>query len=203
MTAESSSALLSIPGESPNRSPLASPTIYTPPSESSAIDAENLPKRRPSPLSLSSRGPEPVLPVSGDVRFTGSRVGSTFGSAKRPAGGDSEDDDEDDEEEEEKMQERPAMHRPTGGRSETPLLKEERGRQSQESPLGSARPAFVSRRSTFRSRSPDFEAQSETKKKYIYAAFFLGLSLVTFVIQTETAAYVSQELGWNKSYCML
>ena len=204
MTTEPSSALLAVPGESPDRSPNASPTIYTPPSESSAIDNENLPKRRPSPLSLSSKGREPVLPVSGDVRFTSSRIGVSFGSARPPLqddGGTSESDEDDDEEKE--MVERPPLHRPTGGRSETPLLKDERGRSSQETPSGSARPTFVARRSTFRSRSPDYEAQSATKKKYIYAALFLGLSLVSFVIQTETATYVSQELGWKKSYCML
>ena len=40
-------------------------------------------------------------------------------------------------------------------------------------------------------------------KKYSYAAFFLGLSLVSFVVQTETAGYVKRELGWDKAYCML
>jgi len=56
-----------------------------------------------------------------------------------------------------------------------------------------------------RSRSPSAAAQAllDTKKKYTYAAFFLGLSLVSFVIQTETAVYIQHELGWNKAYCML
>ena len=98
---------------------------------------------------------------------------------------------------------RPPMHRPTGGRSEVPLLKDERGRPQYESPDGSARPAFAARRSTFRSRSPDFDAKSATRKKYIYASFFLGVSLVSFVVQTETAAYIQKKLHWEKAYCML
>jgi hypothetical protein len=54
-----------------------------------------------------------------------------------------------------------------------------------------------------RSRSPDTQAKLATRKKYTYAAFFLGLSLVSFVVQTETAVYIQHELGWNKAYCML
>lgn len=112
--------------------------------------------------------------------------------------------DEEEEDDEEDMAERPAYNRPTDGKSNTPLLKDERGRTSSyESGTGSARPPFHARRSTFRSRSPDMEAENATKKKYTYAAFFLGLSLVSFVVQTETAVYIQQKLGWNKPYCML
>jgi drug/metabolite transporter (DMT)-like permease len=42
-----------------------------------------------------------------------------------------------------------------------------------------------------------------TRRKYIYASFFLVLSLVSFVIQTETAVYIQHELKWKKAYCML
>lgn len=98
---------------------------------------------------------------------------------------------------------RPPLHGPTDGQSHMPLLKDERGRSSYDAPNGSARPAFAARRSTFRSRSPDMEGSSAIKKKYAYAAFFLLLSLVTFVIQTETASYIQTELGWNKAYAML
>jgi hypothetical protein len=42
-----------------------------------------------------------------------------------------------------------------------------------------------------------------TKKKWITAAFFLGLSLVSFVIQTETAVYIQHTLKWKKAYAML
>ena len=105
-------------------------------------------------------------------------------------------------------QTRPPMHRPTGGLSQMPLLSEDkdtsRGRGSSPNPQGSARPAFVARRSTFRSRSPSYaQPQDVTRRKYIYAAFFLVLSLISFVVQTETAVYIQHSLGWKKAYCML
>lgn len=103
---------------------------------------------------------------------------------------------------------RPPLHRPTDGRSHQPLLgkddDEERGRMGYEASIdGGERPPIFSRRSTMRSRSPDTQAKLATRKKYTYAAFFLGLSLISFVIQTETAVYIQHELGWNKAYCML
>ncbi|KAL8709628.1 MAG: hypothetical protein Q9220_005720 [cf. Caloplaca sp. 1 TL-2023] len=42
-----------------------------------------------------------------------------------------------------------------------------------------------------------------TKQKYIYAAFFLVLSLIAFVVQTETAMYIQKKLHWKKAYAML
>lgn len=63
-------------------------------------------------------------------------------------------------------------------------------------------PAF-SRQRTMRSRSPTTNARLAARKKYTYAAFFLVLSLVSFTVQTELAKYVSQDLGWDKAYCML
>lgn len=101
------------------------------------------------------------------------------------------------------MDERPSMHRPTDGRSQVPLLKEERGRTSYDSGSGSIRPPFHTRLSRFRSRSPELEGSSATRKKYTYAAFFLVLCLVSFTVQTETAVYIQHELGWKKPYCML
>lgn len=98
---------------------------------------------------------------------------------------------------------RSPLHRPTDGRSHVPLLKDEGGRQSYDAPNGSARPGSGVRRSTFQSISPDMEGSAATKKKYTFAAFFLALSLVTFVIQTETAEYIQHELGWKKAYAML
>lgn len=103
---------------------------------------------------------------------------------------------------------RPPLHRPADGRSHQPLLGQddddaERGRMGYETSMdGAVRPHF-SRRSTMRSRSPDTQARLATRKKYTYAAFFLGLSLVSFVVQTETAVYIQHELKWNKAYCML
>jgi len=64
------------------------------------------------------------------------------------------------------------------------------------------RPTF-SRRSTMRSRSPATNARMAARKKYTYAAFFLVTSLVSFTVQTELAAFVQNDLGWDKAYCML
>jgi drug/metabolite transporter (DMT)-like permease len=116
----------------------------------------------------------------------------------------------------------PPLSRPNDGQSGTPLLHKyghedhDRGRPSYS---GSPRPspqsqhrrsaptspttATLSRRSTLRSRSPATNARFEAKKKYTYAAFFLVVSLVAFTVQTELAAYVQRELGWDKAYCML
>ncbi|KAM5352569.1 hypothetical protein ACJ41O_005291 [Fusarium nematophilum] len=125
---------------------------------------------------------------------------------------------------------RPPFHRPTDGRSGTPLLHkedddQERGRagfnqngngrrSSRESRRSSEddgpyhremieRPSF-SRRSTMRSRSPRaVGAESSTRKKYTYAAFFLVVSLVSFCVQTELSAHIQHDLGWDKAYCMM
>jgi hypothetical protein len=125
------------------------------------------------------------------------------------------DDDDDfsdwDVEEDEMDDRRSPLHRPTDGRSHQPLLHkdsdlEPRGRSrgsGYNSPEPPERPPLFTRRSTMRSRSPDTQAKLATRKKYTYAAFFLGLSLVSFVIQTETAVYIQHELGWDKAYCML
>lgn len=127
----------------------------------------------------------------------------TFKSQVDEAPGDAAGDSDYDEEEGEMGESRPALHRPTDGRSHMPLLKDERGRSSYDGPNGSARPAFAARRSTFRSRSPDMEGSAAIKKKYAYAGFFLILSLITFVIQTETASYIQHDLEWDKAYAML
>ncbi|RYP44685.1 hypothetical protein DL768_008870 [Monosporascus sp. mg162] len=103
-------------------------------------------------------------------------------------------------------------------RSATHLLKnsddDDRGRtrynhSTHASPLTSARsphparPPLLTRRSTFRSRSPDTQAKMAVRKKYLFASVFLVISLVSFSVQTELASYVQNELGWNKAYCML
>ncbi|MCJ1432730.1 hypothetical protein MMC27_002087 [Xylographa pallens] len=167
-------------------------TINTPPSEATAQLAHP-PPRRPSPPDFDIRGAKPPVPAVGGTQ-------ASAGLDKQDPGSDL---DSEAEEEDNMASERPPLHRPTDGRSQVPLLKEERGRPSYDSPNGSARPAFAARRSTFRSRSPDYEAQTATRRKYTYAAFFLALSLVSFVIQTETAVYIQHELCWNKAYCML
>ena len=55
-----------------------------------------------------------------------------------------------------------------------------------------------------RSVSPTYaEPENLTRRKYYYASFFLVVSLISFVVQTETAVYIQHELKWNKAYCML
>lgn len=132
--------------------------------------------------------------------------------------------DSDDDDDIEMDSKRPPFLRNGDSRSGQPLLSQpgdddydERGRARYDhtntpSPLlsdsadghhaASHRPPF-SRRSTMRSRSPDTQAKMAARNKYIYAGLFLIVSLVSFCVQTELAAYVQQDLGWNKAYCML
>lgn len=69
------------------------------------------------------------------------------------------------------------------------------------------RPPLFSHTSTVRSRSPEAEAhahaRAQARKKYLMAAVFLVVCLISFVLQTELGRYVQHELGWNKAYCML
>ena len=180
--------------EAHNRTNTPTPTVLTPPStEASHRNSPRNPRSgRSSPLrSKERRSPTPPPlphPTQFDVKGNGWEAGE---------GSDIDEDNDFD------MAGRPPLHRPTDGRSQTPLLKDERGRPSYDSPNGSARPAFAARRSTFRSRSPEFEGASATRKKYTFAAFFLVLSLITFTIQTETAVYIQHGLKWKKPYCML
>ncbi|OQD82092.1 hypothetical protein PENANT_c023G04279 [Penicillium antarcticum] len=103
---------------------------------------------------------------------------------------------------------RPPLHRPTDGRSQQPLLKDGRqgrlSRSSFENDDTEGRPMLHhTRRPTIRSKSPEHDAAQATRKKYMIASGFLLLSLASFVVQTETASYIQNELGWKKPYCML
>ncbi|KAL1297486.1 hypothetical protein AAFC00_005007 [Neodothiora populina] len=100
---------------------------------------------------------------------------------------------------------RPAVDRqkahPNPHSHSQPLLAADRDKyQDYSSPDG---PVLRTRRSTFRERDPEVEARAATRKKYIYAACFLIMSLISFTIQTETAVYIQHNLKWNKAYCML
>jgi hypothetical protein len=172
------------------------PNVHTPPSTDSSPHSRP-PSRRTSPF-------RPGLTKSRASSAPSARH-SAGPKASRDHGDQGEDAaDSDYEEEEGGMDARTPAHRaPVDGKSHVPLLKDERGSLSYDSPNGSARPAFAVRKATFRSRSPDMEGSSAVRKKYTYAAFFLLLSLVSFVIQTETAVYIQHELHWNKAYCML
>jgi len=161
------------------------------------------------PSDLITNVPRPASPsTTAWQTFPSSKASPRNGTPLRPPEDFADTDDDDDEDKYKAMgkDRRPAYSRPTEGRSHLPLLHkddEERGR-SYDSPATSPnRPALFTRRSTMRSRSPDTQAKLATKKKYTYAAFFLGLSLISFVIQTETAVYIQHELKWNKAYCML
>ncbi|KAL9600183.1 MAG: hypothetical protein Q9219_003326 [cf. Caloplaca sp. 3 TL-2023] len=173
-------------------------TIYTPPSED-ARHHDGLTAK------TASRGPSPLRSVtSGEPSSFLHRDSSSSEVSSLEKGWDKKNWESDHEEEEEgTMDTRPTLHRPTDGRSQVPLLKDEQGRPSFADSDGVPGPNFATRRSTLQSRSPDMEGSAATKRKYIYAAFFLALSLVAFVIQTETAEYIQNKLGWKKPYAML
>ena len=175
--------------------------IYTPPDSeyhfphNTHLAGPSQRRNTPSPLRIVS------LPEHIKDDFTPGRRQNEWSSAEEETYSGSELDFDDDD----MSGNRPPMHRPTDGRSEQPLLKNEgRDRSDLDSPGSSPRPTFLSRRSTFRSRSPSFkEPDNVTRRKYIYAAFFFVVALVSFVVQTETAVYIQHTLGWKKAYCML
>jgi drug/metabolite transporter (DMT)-like permease len=116
----------------------------------------------------------------------------------------------DDDDPEHAMSGRPPYRRPSGGLSNTPLLSDKRPNQERDhrrrddsddrDPMTSS---FHSRH-TLATKSPTYaDPPNLTRRKYIYASFFLLVSLVSFVVQTETAVYIQHELHWDKAYCML
>lgn len=191
------SSLGNTDANSPSSTP--TPTIVTPPSGSSSPHFRP-PSRRESPFRANLATKARASPPPSRKTSPRPQPGVAFNApADQTHVGDSDFSDE----EAAMGENRPQLHPPSDKRSQTPLLKNERGRPSYDGPNGSARPAFATKRSKFRSRSPDMEGSSATRKKYTYAAFFLVLSLVSFVIQTETAVYIQHELKWNKAYAML
>jgi hypothetical protein len=162
------------------------------------------PSKRPPPRTPSSSPPSTLSSPGANGREH-HQTGSTHRHRRRPALEKKEEEEAEDsdlESDTEDPMSRPALLRQNEGRSQLPLLQDNRGRPSYDSPDDPNR-RTLSRRSQMRSRSPDATAQMVNRKKYTYAAFFLGLSLVSFVVQTETAVYIQHELGWNKAYCML
>ena len=98
---------------------------------------------------------------------------------------------------------RPQVHKSSIGHLHSPLLANDKfnpPRKSYDSPI---LPSVLTRHTTFHERDPHEPAASATRKKYTIAAFFLGVSLIAFTIQTETAVYIQHYLHWNKAYCML
>lgn len=161
----------------------------------------------PTPLYIQpSSSPSPSNSIAGRSK----RVALEQDSGNNPNTTHADDDFSDWDVDQDEMQDRrPPLHRPTDGHSAQPLLlkqDEERGRTGyNESPdsIPARPPSTFTRRSTMRSRSPDTQAKLAARKKYTYAAFFLVMSLIAFVVQTETAEYIQHDLGWNKAYCML
>ena len=198
MTSASASASLQVPEASSPTSTSAS-IVHTPPSEASGSRSPNppvpSPPRRPSPLNLVLTG----------ARRQAYRKDGGGGSSARIEEASFSDSDNDLGEGEDDMMERPPMHRPSDGRSQLPLLYKDEGVPPYHSSLESPRPLLSARRSTFRSITPADQdnAMSQTRRKYTYAGFFLLLSLVSFVIQTETAIHIQHDLGWKKAYSML
>lgn len=97
---------------------------------------------------------------------------------------------------------REANTRPTLSRQRTPLLYPPTKERS--SPNGSIHEGYDGKpRKKLHERDPRRSADNATRKRYIYASFFLVVSLFAFVIQTETAVYIQRDLGWNKAYAML
>lgn len=138
-----------------------------------------------------------AIVASGNIELEESRVNSA------PDPGRNSQDSEDD-----MATSRPPLHRPTDGRSQQPLLKDDRhgrlSRSSFDDGDAEGRPMLHhTRRPTIRSKSPEYDAAQATRKKYMIALGFLLLSLASFVVQTETAVYIQHELGWDKPYCML
>ncbi|CAD6501003.1 BgTH12-06704 [Blumeria graminis f. sp. triticale] len=101
-----------------------------------------------------------------------------------------------------------SIHRLTDGKLNQPLLNKDDTTEvgavsSLENQSFTHRAPTFSAHNTLRRKSLERKAKLVAWKKYTCAAFCLGISLVTFVIQTETAVYIQHELGWNKAYCML
>jgi len=76
-------------------------------------------------------------------------------------------------------------------------------------PLLSGRPSSHSRSNvsisslSINDRDTMTSGDDGVRKRYIYAGICLLLALVSFTVQTETAAYIQHQLKWNKAFCML
>ncbi|KAI9715331.1 MAG: hypothetical protein M1812_005976 [Candelaria pacifica] len=117
---------------------------------------------------LSSRLPSPLIsPTSRILRRDEKTNGHLTAKLDKEADYDSESDRDDGDEDDDMSGPRPPLHRPTDGRSHQPLLNDDRGRPSYDSP----RPPLMTRKSQMSTRSPDTAAKSETRTKYTYAGW--------------------------------
>ncbi|KAG5989101.1 hypothetical protein E4U43_004565 [Claviceps pusilla] len=98
------------------------------------------------------------------------------------------------------------LGRPSLSRLTTPTTDADDSSSNLAHPPMTARHASFSRQSTMHSRSPKAvmeAAKASARKKYLFAALFLSVSLVAFCVQTELSAYIQHDLGWSKAYCMM
>ena len=200
MTTNTPQVSVDNPAKTHSPSDTSEEVIFTPVGSNSPVPVSQLPSQStrrpsPSPLRLSAI---PTRVAATDTEELDERK---YNLQRKRSDSDIELDELDDE----MASTRHSMHRPMDNKSNQPLLKDEdRGRQSYESSHGIARPAFGQRALSFRSRSPSYgEPRNATTKTYTYSAFFLLLSLIAFVVQTETAFYIQHTLNWKKPYCML
>lgn len=177
-------------------------------------------------LSTKTSIPHDFLPPTGTISFTPHTNGVPISSTPRQRGSndsaassfdlgawdDHNDDDNNNEADGDMPSDlRPPLHRPSDGRSHTPLLSptlslnggEHAREQSSDRIPPMTRPTPPRRKSTLHERDPSDGGAAATRQRYTYAAFFLVLSLISFTVQTETAVYIQHTLHWNKAYCML
>ncbi|KAI0427800.1 NADP-dependent oxidoreductase domain-containing protein [Xylaria sp. FL1042] len=131
------------------------------------------------------------------------------------ADADADDDDVDsDEEYPDKMTPerngRTSLGHPAEGHSDMPLLEKADDGEQRRSQGGGSFDALEPPRSVASTSSAapapgsgEATTHAEARKKYLVAALFLVVCLVSFVVQAELGRYVQHELGWNKAYCML
>ncbi|KAI1422914.1 hypothetical protein F5Y12DRAFT_759932 [Xylaria sp. FL1777] len=161
----------------------------------------------------------------GDVSHYHTSNSSTFDEIK---GGHYDDSDEEHPDKMASESGRLSLSHPAEGHSDMPLLEKaddrERGRSRRPEPFDAldsrstsapsapivstssataARPPLFSRASNVPPRSLEATTHAAARKKYMLAALFLVVCLVSFVVQAELGRYVQHELGWNKAYCML
>ncbi|KAI0813198.1 NADP-dependent oxidoreductase domain-containing protein [Xylaria sp. FL0064] len=105
---------------------------------------------------------------------------------------------------------RPSLGHPVDGHSDMPLLEKAEDGEHRRSHGASSFDALEPPRSTASTSSAapprrpgEATTHAEARKKYLVAALFLVVCLVSFVVQAELGRYVQHELGWNKAYCML
>ncbi|KAF4555729.1 EamA-like transporter-like protein 2 [Elsinoe fawcettii] len=179
--------------------PLSSSPVHVSQQSSQQISRETSPfVRLPDPKEFES-----ITPIT-PQRKHGAPYTFQRGAEEEEGGNEEDDDDFEAWDEEDPLAaDMPSDLRPalSAKKSQQPLLSNDKVHQVYDSPH---RP-LNTRRSTsrFHERDPEALAKSATRKRYMYAACFLVISLISFTVQTETAVYIQHNLHWNKAYSML